>query len=119
MSRELLSPVKSTWHARSVMQGLAMTALASTVVSGSMRLLPRGSNVFDLLDQRPVAQGAGGPAIADENEFARVVRPNRRKLLAGALGAYALINFVVCLSILQGGQPVQRGARPCLNRTAR
>ena len=104
------------WPGLWTMHALAMAALASTLVSGSVRLLPRGSNVLDLLDQRIEGDrgSAGATALANESDFARVVRPSRRKLMAGALGAYALINFVLCLSILRGGQPVRRAGEAVL-----
>ena len=113
-----MTPFPALW----MMHVAAMAALASTLLSGNVRLLPRGSSVLDLWSVAAFHEGASdaaGSAFADENEFVRVVRPNRRKLIAGALVAYALVNFFVCLSILQGGQPAQREGQWCLNRTAR
>ena len=86
-------------------QILVVVAGFSTLLSGNVRPLPRGSSVLDPLEpELPL----GGAANVDDADLARLMRPNRRKLIAAGLAAYAVVTFFVSLGILEGGQPGQR-----------
>jgi len=77
----------------------AMISGASTLISGGFkRSWSSRSSVLDMLD---------GPRLepndpANDEELRRRMRPSRLKLAIQCLGAYALVNMIACLAMLQG-----------------
>jgi hypothetical protein len=102
-----------------VLHVAAMASCVSVLFSGNVGWRRNGGNLGEAFGAWDAADAKAALMRLDRDEpvgsnaaalLAKRLRPRRVAILVGCLGVYAMVNFVVTLSLLQGGVPEQIGS---------